>query len=57
MKFHRHLSGRNCTVTSGHGHERLFVTYHDCFVNVSEGLKFVRVFEVLYSIYKCYQRE
>jgi hypothetical protein len=57
MKFHRHLAGRNGTVTSGHGHERLFVTYHDRFVNVSEELKFVTVFEVLDCIYKCYQRE
>jgi len=57
MKFHRHLSGRNCTVTGGHGYERFFVTFHDCFVNVSEELKFVRVFEVLYCIYKCYQQE
>jgi len=57
MKFHRYLSGGNCTVIRGHGHERLFVTFHNCFVKVSEELKFVRVFEVLYFVCKCYQWE
>jgi hypothetical protein len=28
---------------------RLFVTFHDCFVNLSEELKFFRVLEVLYA--------